>query len=82
MLDLLMHTGQLELSITIGQETSEDNPVKDCSIVTATYRIGNQARGSMGIIGPTRMNYAKVAAVVDGMGKMLGAMLNDYDQKD
>ena len=44
--------------------------------MTATYRIGDDNVGTIGIIGPTRMNYGKVIAVLDYMGKSLSDMLS------
>lgn len=70
---LLSQMGPLSFSITIGAE-APDSPVKDCSVVTATFHIGGRALGNMGIVGPTRMDYARVAAVVDGVGKFLSAL--------
>ena len=34
--------------------------MKDCSVVTATYSLGDGVQGKIGIIGPKRMNYQKV----------------------
>lgn len=34
--------------------------MKDCSVVTATYEIEDGVRGTIGIIGPKRMDYEKV----------------------
>lgn len=48
-----------EIQIYIGNET----PVKtmqDCSIVTATYELGEGMQGTIGIIGPKRMDYERV----------------------
>ena len=49
--------------VTIGQE-NEGMQLKDFSVITSTYRIGN-AHGSLGIIGPTRMNYSKLVSLVE-----------------
>ena len=34
--------------------------MKDCSVVTATYELGDGMQGTIGIIGPKRMDYEKV----------------------
>ena len=34
--------------------------MKDCSVVTATYELGEGMKGTIGIIGPKRMDYDKV----------------------
>ena len=41
--------------------------MKGCSVVTATYRVGGQPLGSLGVIGPIRMNYARVLAILGHM---------------
>lgn len=77
--DLLKRASKLEFSITIGSE-NEDEMFKDCSIVTATYRVGDEPMGSFGIIGPTRMQYGKVISVLEFMRRSLSEILsNDLD---
>ena len=34
--------------------------MKDCSVVTATYELGKGVRGTIGIVGPKRMDYENV----------------------
>ena len=78
--DMLKRASKLEFSITIGNE-NQDETFKDCSIVTATYQIGDEPLGSFGIIGPTRMNYGKVISVLEYMRRSLSEMLS-ADQDD
>lgn len=47
------------IQVYIGNETSI-NTMKDCSVVTATYELGDGMKGAIGIIGPKRMDYEKV----------------------
>lgn len=47
------------IQVYIGKE-SPIQSMKDCSIVTATYEIGDGMKGTIGIIGPKRMDYDKV----------------------
>lgn len=49
--------------IAIGEETGE-TLLRDCSVITATYNVGG-SRGSLGIIGPTRMDYARLASLAE-----------------
>ena len=78
--EMLNRASKLEFSITIGNE-NQDEMFKDCSIVTATYQIGDEPLGSFGIIGPTRMNYSKVISVLEYMRRSLSEMLS-ADQDD
>lgn len=68
--------GSMEVTIRIGPENGVPE-LKDCSIVTASYRAGDDASGTLGIIGPTRMNYNRVISVMDFMGRALSEMLSD-----
>lgn len=66
----------LEFSITIGSENN-DPIINDCSVVTATYRVSGEKLGSLGVIGPTRMDYSRVLALLDHFGKSLGTVLTN-----
>ncbi len=50
-----------EIIIHIGNENDIEG-IKDCSLVTASYSVGNHVIGTIGIIGPTRMEYSKVVS--------------------
>jgi heat-inducible transcriptional repressor len=62
------------IAITIGEE-NKDEKLKNYSIVTSQYHIGNLT-GTVGIIGPKRMNYSKMVPVVDYMAKMISNILS------
>lgn len=47
------------IQVYIGNE-SPIQTMKDCSVVTATYELGEGVRGTIGIVGPKRMDYEKV----------------------
>ena len=47
------------VQIYIGDEVPV-RTMKDCSVVTATYELGDGMRGTIGIIGPKRMDYEHV----------------------
>lgn len=47
------------IQVYIGNESSIQN-MKDCSVVTATYQLGEGLQGTIGIIGPKRMDYENV----------------------
>jgi len=46
-------------------------PLDDCSVVTASYEANGQVIGTLGVIGPTRMAYARVIPIVDVTAKLL-----------
>lgn len=74
---LVKRDGGLEITIRIGPE-NEMPEMKDCSIVTANYRVGNHSSGTLGIIGPTRMNYNRVITVLDYMARAMSDVLSEY----
>lgn len=53
------HAEGKNIQVYIGQETSIQS-MKDCSVVTATYELGEGMQGTIGIIGPKRMDYENV----------------------
>ena len=78
---MLRRASKLEFSITIGQENEEED-LRDCSVVTATYRVGDEPMGSFGIIGPTRMQYGKVLSVLEYMRMSLSELLTNYLEEE
>lgn len=62
-----VHGGGLE--ITIGAE-NESEELSDFTLVTSEYRVGD-LRGVIGVIGPTRMPYEKVIAIVDYTSRLV-----------
>lgn len=68
--------GGMEITIRIGPE-NEVPELEECSILTASYRMGDQSSGTLGIIGPTRMDYGRVVTVLRFMGKAISQLLSD-----
>lgn len=62
-----------DLVVTIGSE-NDDTKVKDYSVVSATYDLDG-VKGSVGIIGPRRMDYAKMIPLVDHVAKLVAKMM-------
>ncbi len=63
-------SGSEDLKVKIGEE-NEIREIKDCSLITATYSFGNLVLGTIGVIGPTRMEYAKVISSMEFLKKKL-----------
>lgn len=73
---LLAQRAGLSFSITIGPELQLPG-MQDCSLVTVSYALGGgTGTGTMGVIGPTRMQYARVLSVLDAMRKALSDTTN------
>ena len=64
------------IQVYIGNETPIQT-MKDCSVVTATYELGEGMRGTIGIIGPKRMDYDKVVGAL----KTITHQLDDLYKK-
>ena len=60
------------IQVYIGNEAPVQN-MKDCSVVTATYELGEGMQGTIGIIGPKRMDYENVM-------KTLKTLMNELDE--
>jgi heat-inducible transcriptional repressor len=67
------------LLITIGKENRFVEAM-NCSLVTSTYKVGN-IRGTVGIIGPTRMPYSQLVSVVEYAARTITEVLGGYDEK-
>lgn len=61
--DALADEKNTGIQVYIGDETPVQS-MKDCSVVTATYELGDGMRGTIGIIGPKRMDYDKVVGTL------------------
>ena len=63
-----------EVSISIGEENGLE-PMRECSIITTSYDIGEYNLGTIGIIGPKRMNYGQVVSLLDHISYHIKNML-------
>ena len=63
------------IQVYIGDETPVQT-MKDCSVVTATYELGDGMRGTIGIIGPKRMDYEHVLKSLKRLQGELDAMFH------
>jgi heat-inducible transcriptional repressor len=69
------------VSVAIGNDT--DIPViSDMSIVTARYSLDETSSGGLGVIGPKRMQYEYVVALVEYMSRALSLMLQNLDNPE
>lgn len=68
------------ISVSIGQE-NEFKEIKDYSIVKSAYKIGDRTVGSIGVIGPKRMNYSHVMGTLNYLTQALNDILkNSLDE--
>ncbi len=78
---LIQETLEDEAGTGIQVYIGEESPVqsmKDCSVVTATYELGEGMKGTIGIVGPKRMDYDKVIGTL----RTIQSKLDELYKKD
>jgi len=63
-----------EVRITIGAET-ELPGIEDCTLITSPYTVDSQTLGSLGILGPKRMEYGRAISLVQYVAQLFGKVL-------
>ncbi|MFM8793961.1 MAG: hypothetical protein ACKOFF_03565 [Acidimicrobiales bacterium] len=64
------------LSVAIGAEHGVE-PLAACSVVVAPVVADGEVLGSVGVLGPTRMNYPQALATVEVVGEQLGRRISE-----
>lgn len=59
----LLKTKDTGISIKIGKE-NENTAMENCSLITATYSLGEKQIGKIAVLGPTRMEYSRVISLL------------------
>lgn len=68
------------IHVSIGRE-NKNIILKDCSLITATYSVGNEQVGTLAILGPTRMEYSRVISLLKFFSNDFTALLTKLYQK-
>jgi heat-inducible transcriptional repressor len=69
----------LSPKVSIGEE-NDVNDLKDFSVVSANYTIGDMG-GTIGVLGPKRMNYSKMIPLVDFVATTISSMLHPLNER-
>lgn len=69
-----------EISIKIGDENFLPQ-ARDCSVISAVYTLGDKPLGTIGLIGPKRINYSKVISIMTEVMKELNETLKNQSFK-
>ena len=65
------------VQVVIGRENSTPS-LQNCTLITAPYRIGNSsAVGTLSVLGPTRIEYARMISIVSYVARVLEKMMAD-----
>ena len=77
----LLAANRLPVQIMIGHESAASQ-LAESSVIVARYNIGQSAAGAIGIIGPTRMDYARLVPHLEYFAQTLGKLLSEtYNEK-
>lgn len=77
---LLSNENDKKINIRIGSE-NQCNEIKKCSLITTSFWSGDKLLATLGVIGPTRMDYAKVVACIEYLRNEMPNLLNKFDSK-
>jgi len=77
---ILKKEGRAGTDISIGGENSIEG-INQCSVITTDYKINGKTVGSIGILGPTRMNYSKAVTLVEYVTDQLSWILEKMVKK-
>ena len=66
------------VNVSIGSE-NEIEELRDCAIVLAPYRVEGEFAGTVGVLGPTRMDYRRTIGAVAAVSQQLGRLLTPVD---
>lgn len=62
-----------DIMVRIG-ECNEVMPMENVSVITSKFKLGNEEEGQLMVVGPTRMQYNKVVALMEYMSKVIEEM--------
>lgn len=66
-----------DVRVVIGREHPTSS-MRNCALITAPYRLGsNQSVGALGVVGPMRIEYSRVMAMVNYMARLIERRLSD-----
>lgn len=75
-LSQILKAGRENLSISIGRE-SMNRALENTSIISSKYSVGGKVVGSMGIIGPLRLDYARIIPNITYISETVGKVLSE-----
>ncbi|MGE5474482.1 MAG: heat-inducible transcriptional repressor HrcA [Ignavibacteriales bacterium] len=77
---LLSNENDKKINIRIGSE-NQCNEIKNCSLITTSFWSGEKLLATIGVIGPTRMDYAKVVACIEYLRNEMPNLLTKFENK-
>ncbi len=80
LIDQCIESDTQEVRITIGAENALPG-IEDCTLITSRYVVDEKTHGSLGILGPTRMEYARAISLVDYVARLFGRVLETGNKR-
>ncbi|MBQ0013992.1 MAG: heat-inducible transcription repressor HrcA [Oscillospiraceae bacterium] len=82
-LNMLVSSGDTDsdIEIRIGSE-NRYKELENSSMIISKYKIGENATGAIGIIGPTRMNYSKLVPSIKYLSEIISKVLSDVYEEE
>jgi heat-inducible transcriptional repressor len=77
----LIPKNRMGISVKIGRE-NKFSEMENCSLISATYTVGEEQIGTISILGPTRMEYSRVISLLDLISKDMSAALTRLYQSN
>ena len=75
-LSRILSSGKESINVCIGRECM-NRSLENASVVFSKYKVGGRDVGSMGIVGPVRMDYAKIIPCISYIGETVGNILSE-----
>lgn len=79
LLDVSHDDAENDIQVYIGDE-SPMQEMQDCSVVTARYDLGDGVQGTVGVVGPKRMDYEKVVGTLKTLKEQLDIIYKNNDE--
>ena len=71
-----------DVQVVIGSENRTPS-LRNCTLISAPYRVGNSsAVGTLSVLGPTRIEYARMISIVSYVAKTLERLMSLDDRKN
>ena len=80
MLITLLGSNADNVQVVIGSESTMEG-MQGCSVIKANYTFGKKNLGSIGVIGPTRMDYAQVFSILNGIAKSVNSAIHSLTKE-
>jgi heat-inducible transcriptional repressor len=74
-----MHVDSSDVQTRIGREN--EGPLSEAAVIASSYHTGNQHTATLGVVGPTRMDYSSNMTAVRAVARYLSRLLGDDNQE-